>query len=238
MKKKFLLHLLVTAFVIGTNSCEKEVFDKNHSDCNFEEQEYEVAMTPEEFEAGIMDAFNQMEVQGGTESIALFMDNEGIPSFLEMDPFNASDFKGKKEGPCNLSGKNELTQKQRAGLKQAWEAYQGCKASYTDKQKALYRAIRAKLEKQRTVLKRQLDAKKITPKEFAERMAKLRQQFKEQMKERGDAHRKGMNACYFGYLQHVQKILNKQQYAIWIRCHQAHLPHKKPLDPKKRENKT
>lgn len=235
MKKKLVLPLMVAAFIFGVSSCEKVAMDDNHGNCGFEDQNNEVAMSPEEFEAGIMDAFDQMEVLGGEQDIAFFMENEGIPTFLEMNPFDAADFSGKADGPCSLTGKNELNAKQKEALKQAWANYQRCKELHAAKQRKLYQAIRSKIEAQRTLLKRLLDANRITPQEYAKRMAALRDSFKNQMKERGAMHQKAMKECYSIYLKEVSRILTKAQYAIWIRCHKAHIPHKKPLDPKKRK---
>lgn len=236
MKKKILLPLFVAAFLVGMSSCEKEDHHGTRSNCGFDEQDNEVAMTPEEFEAGIIDAFDEMEVQGGDEILAFFMDNEGIPAFLEMEPFNVDGLTEKKEGPCRLSGKNELTAKQKEALKKAWENYMHCRKESAAKQRAHYAALRAKIEKQREELIHLRKAEKISEEQFKERMAKLRAQFKEAMKGHGHDHQAIMRKCYKSYLEHVRSTLHKEQYAIWMRCHKAHLPHKKHHDPKKREH--
>lgn len=235
MKKKILLPLFVAAFLVGMSSCEKEDHRGTRSNCGFDKQDNEVAMTPEEFEAGIIDAFDEMEVQGGDEALAFFMDNAGIPAFLEMEPFNVDGISEKKDGPCRLSGKNELNARQKEALKKAWKSYTHCRKESTAKQRAHYAAVRAKIEKQRDELARLRRAGKLTPEQYRERMAKLRAQFKDAMKGRGDDHQAMMRKCYKSYLEHVRSTLNKEQYAIWMRCHKGHLPEKRHEDPKKRE---
>jgi len=233
MKKRILLPLFVGAFLVGITSCEKEDHQKN---CDFDQNDTEELMTPEEFEAGIIDAFDQIEVQGGDEANAFFMENEGIPAFLEMEPFNVDGISEKKAGPCRLSGKNELTAKQKAALKKAWENYMHCRKESAVKQRATYAAVRAKIEKQRAELIRLRKAGKLTPEQFGARMAKLRAQFKEAMKGRGNDHQANMRKCYMTYLKQVRGTLTKAQYAVWMRCHKAHLPKKRHHDPKKREH--
>jgi|GEM_PF-2119175 len=232
MKKKILLPLFVAAFLVGMSSCEKE---NNHQNCDENNQENEVAMSPEEFEEGIMDAFDAMEVLGGDESTALYMDDEGIPAFLDMEPFNVNDFAGKKEGPCQLRGENELHVKQKTALKEAWESYMKCKHESSAHLRKTYHEIHVKMEKARAELHRALKAGKITPEQYREKMAKLRHQFRSIMKERGAAHQQAMRKCYGEYLAHVKHTLTREQYALFIRCHKGHLPEKRKEHPRKRK---
>mgnify|MGYP005753991071 CR=1 FL=1 len=225
MKKIIAMPLLALTLLAAFSACQKQEV-KNEEGCFIHEDPSvdQTIATPETFSDQIPAAFEAIEIMGGTETEAFFIENEGIPSFLEEAPLEADELQGKREGKCDLRGDHALTPEQKAKLIAAWKDYQKCRELATMKLRAAHREMMAKFEKRRMELVQALRAKKISESEFKAAMEKLRKEFRIARLKHGKQHHEVIRHCYKGFLEKLERILTKEQYRIFMRCHQQRLP--------------
>lgn len=221
--------MLAILLVIGFVSCEKEHQDR----CENENQEATKTLlideTPTSFSDLIPAAFDEMAVLGATENEALYMDNEGIPVFLDEEPFGVEDLQTKAGSPCHLLGEHELNKEQKAKLMASWKSYLECRHTSMKKLRAYYREMHAKMEKRRVELLHALHANRITHREFNAAMEKLRHEFRAEMMKHGRVNQDVIRHCYKSFLERAQHILTERQFKMFMHCHKHRLPlHRRP----------
>ncbi|HCS19885.1 MAG TPA: hypothetical protein DIW47_04880 [Bacteroidetes bacterium] len=224
MKKSSYLPLLAFVLVVGLGSCQKE----QHVDCfeeNPEQNDLNTSLeTPEGFAEQIPAAFDNMEVFGGTETEAFYMENEGIPSFLDEEPLGVEELTGKKPVRCHPDSALRLNHEQKAHLLAAWNDYLHCRQAAMEKMRRAHRELHARMENRRSELIHAYRAERLTEREFKMAMEKLRHEFKMQNQKLIRMHIDVIQHCYKAYLTKVQRILSPEQFRAFMRCHKMRLP--------------
>lgn len=224
MKKLNLTGTLSLVAALSFTACQKT----DTTGCYLPEEHSteQLIETPESFAEQIPSAFEAMEVLGGTEDAELNMENEGIPLFLDMEPFGIEEeeLAGKGARPCALRDSLALRNEQKAKLRLAWKEYLKCRQGSMEKMRMHYRSLRMKYEKQRKEAVAAFRAQRITQQEFRSRMEKLRRAFHVELIKLNRNYHDVMRHCYKGYLMQVQRILSDAQFRVFIRCFRGHLP--------------
>lgn len=227
MKKSSYLPLLAFILAVGLGSCQKE----QHFDCfeeNPEQNDLNTSLeTPEGFVDQIPAAFDDMKVFGGTGTETFYMENEGIPSFLDEDPFAAEEFEGKKPVRCHPDSTLELNREQKAKLLAAWKDYLHCRQAAMEKMRKAHRELHERMELKRNELIQALRAERLSEREFKAAMEKLRHEYKMQNQKLIRVHLEVIQRCYKAYLTKVEHILGPEKFKAFMRCHKMHLPEKR-----------
>lgn len=224
MKKLSYLPFLAFMLVMGLGSCEKErtigCFEENP-------EQYDInssVETPEAFADQIPASFESMEVFGGTETEAFYMENEGIPVFLDEEPLGVEELTGKKPVRCRPDGALEPDREQKAHLLSAWRDYLHCRKAAMEKMRHAHRELHARMENRRSDLIQAFRAERLSEREFKAAMEKLRHEYKAQNQKLKRMHMDVIQHCYKAYLTKVQRILSPEQFSAFMRCHKMHLP--------------
>ncbi|MHB1279368.1 MAG: hypothetical protein ACYC1Q_13345 [Bacteroidia bacterium] len=224
MKKSSYLPLLAFVLVAGLGSCQKE----QRVDCfeqNPEQRDLNLsAETPEGFADQIPAAFDKMEVFGGTETEAFYMENEGIPSFLDEEPFCVEELNGKNPVRCHPDSALQLNREQKTHLLAAWKDYLHCRQTAMEKMRRAHRELHARMENKRSDLIKAFRDGRLTERAFKAAMEKLRHEFKMQNQKLIRVHLDVIQHCYKAYLTKVQRILSPEQFRAFMRCHKMNLP--------------
>lgn len=224
MKKLTYLPFLAIVLVMGLASCEKErnigCFDEDPNQQNTNTS----LETPESFSAQIPAAFEAMEVLGGTETEAFYMENEGIPYFLDEEPLGVEGFEGKRPQPCRLDGERELSPDQKARLLASWKEYLICRKMAMEKIRDAHRELHQRMESRREELVKAFRAERLSEHAFKAAMEKLRHEFKAQSIKLKRQHHEVVKHCYMAFLERAQRILSPEQFKAFMHCHKRHLP--------------
>ncbi|MBI1221305.1 MAG: hypothetical protein GC180_01770 [Bacteroidetes bacterium] len=221
MKKITSLSNLAMILAIAFVSCQKNTDttptpNGTVSTLNSTEQSVE---TPEGFSDQIPQAFENMEVLGGTETEDFYMENDGIPAFLDEEPFADDAMQGKRGYPCALRDSLELSKEQKAKIHRAWQDYIQCRHVSIEKLHHNYKELRARYEKKHAELVQALRNQHITPQQFRESIQKLRHAFHADMMRMNRTYHDVIRHCYKEFLTKMSHIMRPAQFRFFMHCH-------------------
>jgi hypothetical protein len=221
MKTKSFIFAATALLVLAVSSCQKE----RPTGCFEDNKQGDMQITPESFDDGITMAWDELLVLGGTENEEFYMENEGVLTFLEEEPFGI-EISGNtsSRNPCALNGNLSLNDRQRDAMAASWREYTNCKENAAAQLRQNHARVKAQFENRRSNLADAFRANRISEREFKAAMEKLRNEFQREINQQTAMHRHAIQKCYMAYILRAQKILSPEQFRVFMRCHRAKLP--------------
>jgi hypothetical protein len=182
----------------------------------------------------VNDAFLAVNITGGTETEPFSLINDGLPDEYQFEE-NALAGNGPATGTKDSIGaggngdpalrmraclsKLNLTDDQKAAIKEANMTYSKCKGSTIARYMKMVNEIKIRFNNQRMALLAKMKSHEITKDQFARQMKELQGQFASAVRDLKQTEAGILKGCFEQFMSTIKSTLTDEQWAAFIACY-------------------